>query len=391
MGIIEISKISVRRGRKMVLSNWSLSVQEGEIVCLVGDNGCGKSTVIESAAGLIPLDTGIVTISDKLVRDFEGRRGRVNFGLCLQDDCIMGDELVGERILDAAGMSFDVESLLAKWDLEHRIHDRVAMLSGGQRRRVALLAGVIPAMISKQPVAVILDEPDSGLDDSSVEKLAKMLRDLAAGGHSVLVSSHDERIIAVADRVVSFPEGEKEQTPEKGNFTAIETSGKRSANIGQRLDSRTLAGLSNNGIAGLLTLGALLALVTPSELEGAMLAGVTLAPALAAGLCGNPMHRLMLENRAFAWWATKSALPPFPYLQLILGTAGLTILASVIAGEIDWQLVAAGSAFGTLTAFIVGMVSHSTLRLSRPNAVMVRLLTPIVILPWALLVETLSA
>ena len=116
MGIIDLSEVTVLRGRSKVLEEWSISVNSGEIVCLAGENGCGKSTVIETASGLIPLENGSVMISDQLVRDSEGRRGRPNFGLCLQDDCVMGDELVGERILDAAGFEFDVQELLKNWD-----------------------------------------------------------------------------------------------------------------------------------------------------------------------------------------------------------------------------------------------------------------------------------
>ena len=54
MGIIELSEATVLRGRLKVLDKWSISVNSGEIVCLAGDNGCGKSTVIETASGLIP-------------------------------------------------------------------------------------------------------------------------------------------------------------------------------------------------------------------------------------------------------------------------------------------------------------------------------------------------
>ena len=107
MGIIDLSEISVLRGRNKVLDKWSLSVDSGEVVCLYGENGCGKSTVIEAAAGLITLENGSSTISGQLIRDSDGCRGRTDFGLCLQDDCVMGDELVDERILDAAGYDFD--------------------------------------------------------------------------------------------------------------------------------------------------------------------------------------------------------------------------------------------------------------------------------------------
>ena len=69
MGIIDLSEISVLRGRNKVLDKWTLSVNSGEVVVLSGENGCGKSTVIEAAAGLIPLENGSSTISGQLIRD----------------------------------------------------------------------------------------------------------------------------------------------------------------------------------------------------------------------------------------------------------------------------------------------------------------------------------
>lgn len=391
MGIIELSEATVLRGRSKVLDKWSISVNSGEIVCLAGENGCGKSTVIETASGLIPLENGSAMISEQLVRDSEGRRGRPIFGLCLQDDCVMGDELVGERVLDAAGFDFDVQVLLKAWGLDHRIHDRIAMLSGGQRRKVALLSGLIPAMISQTPVAVLLDEPDSGLDDDSIKKLAETLRNLAAGGHAVLVSSHDSRIIEVSHRVIRFPFEEEEFDQDDGKFTLIKKGNRRKSNVGHRLNQRTLSGLANNGIAGLLALGAMLALLDPSQLEGRMLTAFILAPALTAGLCGNPIHRLSLENRAYAWWSTKSAIPQNAIIHSLILCGGLTLLASTITSELNWELILAGSILGAATEAVVGLLSNATLRLARPNAVMIRLLTPILILPWALVVDTLTA
>ena len=391
MGIIELSEATVLRGRSKVLDKWSISVNSGEIVCLAGENGCGKSTVIETASGLIPLENGSATISEQLVRDSEGRRGRPNFGLCLQDDCVMGDELVGERILDAAGFDFDVQGLLKTWGLDHRIHDRIAMLSGGQRRKVALLSGLIPAMISETPVAVLLDEPDSGLDDDSIKKLADTMRNLAAGGHAILVSSHDSRIIEVSHRVIRFPFEEEKFDQDDGKFTPIKKGNPRKSSVGHRLNQRTLSGLANNGIAGLLVLGAMLALLDPSQLEGRILTAFILAPALTAGLCGNPIHRLSLENRAYAWWSTKSAIPQNAIIHSLILCGGLTLLASTITSELNWELILAGAILGAATEAVVGLLSNATLRLARPNAVMIRLLTPILILPWALVVDTLTA
>ena len=375
----------------MVLDKWSISVDSGEVVVLKGDNGCGKSTVIEAAAGLIPLENGHSKISDQLIRDSQGRRGRTNFGLCLQDDCIMGDELVGERLLDAAGHQFDVEKLLEKWSLDHRVHDRVAMLSGGQRRRVAVLAGIVPALISEKPLGILLDEPDSGLDDKSVTMLATTLRNLAAGGHAVIVATHNDEIVSSADRIIRFPFEEVESEPESGKFEKIDVSTSRSPLIGHRMNLRTMAGLANNSIAGLLTLGALLALIEPSELTDRNLVAFSLAPVLAAGLCGNPVHNLTIENRAFAWWNTRSGIPPNAFMHSIIIYALLTTLACTASSDIDVQLILAGALLGIFTEGVVGLLSNATLRLSRPNAVMIRLLTPILILPWAIIVDMLSS
>ena len=177
---------------------------------------------------------------------------------------------------------------------------------------------------------------------------------------------------------------------ETGKFSKLDKGEKRNANIGHRLNLRTLSGFANNGIAGLLTLGAMLALLDPSQLEGRTLTAFILAPALTAGLCGNPIHRLTLENRAYAWWNTKSAIPPHALIHSLILCGAITTLASSITSDFDWKIIAAGALIGVVTEAIVGLLSHATLKLSRPNAVMIRLLTPILILPWAIVVDTLS-
>ncbi|MGB1589397.1 MAG: ATP-binding cassette domain-containing protein [Candidatus Poseidoniaceae archaeon] len=391
MGIIQLSDVTVRRGRSTVLENWSLTVDSGEVVCLFGENGCGKSTVIETVAGLVPMENGTATISGQLIRDSAGRRGRTRFGLCLQSDCVMGDELVGERLFDVAGSKFDVESLLKQWGLDHRIHDRVAMLSGGQRRKLAVLSALVPAMITDENTAILLDEPDSGLDSKSVDLLCETLRNLAAGGHSILISSHNSKIQQCSDKTVSFPFEITENNCRKGVFEKIETTSHHKGYIGHRINLRTLSGLANNGISGLLVLGAMLALLDPANLDSRMQIAFILAPALASGLTGNPIHKLTLENRTFAWWKTRSSIPPNALLHSVVLCGLLTMLESTITGGFNAELIVIGAFLGMITEAIVGWISYSTLSLARPNAVMIRLLTPILILPWAIIVDTLSS
>ena len=141
----------------------------------------------------------------------------------------------------------------------------------------------------------------------------------------------------------------------------------------------------------MIVLGAMLALLDPNDMSSRMETAFILAPALAAGMAGNPVHRLTLENRAFAWWKTRSAIPLNALIHSLIVCGLLTFLASMITTGLDLQLVIAGALLGVVTETIVGFMSYSTLSLARPNAVMIRLLTPILVLPWALVVDTLSS
>ena len=129
--LLTASGVVIKRGRNTVLNGFDFNLKGGEVVVLAGENGCGKSTVIEACAGLIDLEEGSIKTREQIIRDSEGRHGRSDspFGLCLQSDCVMGDELVKERIDDVAalcGKSFDSQSLLQQWDLGHRSQDRIA-------------------------------------------------------------------------------------------------------------------------------------------------------------------------------------------------------------------------------------------------------------------------
>ncbi len=247
-----------------------------------------------------------------------------------------------------------------------------------------------PAMISSEPVAVLLDEADSGLDDESKNELVKTIRNLAAGGHAILMASHDSKIINSADRIVKFPFEEKRNSTLEGKFERLVTTSERTTLIGHRLNLRTLCGLANNGIAGLLTLGALIALFNPLNLEGKEEMGFIMAPALAAGLCGNPINKLLMENRSHAWWSTKSKILPNSIFHSFILYLLLTFAASVVTNNLDGIAILAGGLLGVITEACIALITQSTLKLSRPNAVMIRLLTPVLILPWALVVDTLT-
>ena len=172
--VLELDNVTVRRGMGVVLENFSLSVSQGECVLLHGDNGIGKSTIIETAARLLPLESGTVRHHGVVVCDGEGRRAKpINyFGLTLQRNCLVPSQTVQQRLDNIAALcnkSLDMTDIIESYKIGNRRNDRIANLSGGQQRKVAVISGLLPGMISEKTRLILLDEPDSGLDDDAVD------------------------------------------------------------------------------------------------------------------------------------------------------------------------------------------------------------------------------
>ena len=190
--LLSLEDVQVRRGMGIVLDRCSVKVASGQTVVLTGANGAGKSTLVEAAVGLLPLEQGRVLHHETVVADAEGRRrpSSLTVGTVLQKNGMLGGEVVSEHLHCAMTMSsasIDIEPFLRAFNLAHRANDVVAHLSHGQARKVAVLAGLLPAFASSKPALVLLDEPDAGLDDGSVEVLCQWLDQLRGDGHAVLL------------------------------------------------------------------------------------------------------------------------------------------------------------------------------------------------------------
>ena len=98
MGIIELSGLRLRRGRGLVLDDWNLTVESGEVVVLSGENGCGKSTLIEAAAGLLPLEAGSSTISGQLTFASGATVNIINTSFSDDDTSLMTSQAIKEKI-----------------------------------------------------------------------------------------------------------------------------------------------------------------------------------------------------------------------------------------------------------------------------------------------------
>ena len=400
--LLNLTDVRIRRGMNTVLDGCSLSVESGEAVVLTGANGAGKSTLLEAAAGLLPLENGQIEHENIVVRDHEGRTtsSPLALGLTLQKNGMMGSEVLVEHLqyaMSMNGRTMDCSPFLKAFNLTHRANDLVAHLSHGQARKVAVLAGLLPAFASEHPTLVLLDEPDAGLDEASVETLGRWLNELRTMGHGLLIASHDERIMAHATHHFEVGQGKKTTgiIPEGINAERHQSkSAKRTSSgaFGVRMHLRTLMWLNANAIAGLLTLGILLSFGDfMGNLNQMQRLGFALAPVLAVALCGEPLVVATREERSGDWWrAVGGRAPHASWLPLMIGLV-FTLLSVTALGE---ALNATTVVAGTLLCFsvwhAVGWMQRSTQRLARPQAVFVGLLTPVLILPFSLLVSLLS-
>ena len=396
--VLELDNVTVRRGMGVVLENFSLSVSQGECVLLHGDNGIGKSTIIETAARLLPLESGTVRHHGVVVCDGEGRRIKpINyFGLTLQRNCLVPSQTVQQRLDNIAALcnkSLDMTDIIESYKIGNRRNDRIANLSGGQQRKVAVIGGLLPGMISEKTRLILLDEPDSGLDDDSVECLVQHIHMLRNLGHAIVIASHDLRLRECATKLYDFRESKIKEV--SNNLVwKVESDNQKNpflmTKIGWKLNLTTLVSIQTNWLAALLVMGVLLSIADPLTLSDnrLILMGFALAPAFAMGLVGDPVLRILQEQRAVDWWRAQHNVVPNSYIESLFSGVIISILGmQIFLQSVDYRIVIIGGFICLSASFVVRFLQLSTIRLARSNAVFIRLLTPILILPWGIIVD----
>lgn len=183
-----------------VLSDYSMTVYEGEVFAVLGSNGVGKSTAAAVAAGLKKPYSGSVRLFSKRLGDYKnGSLYRGNISLLPQDpESVFIHETVKEELKGCEpvqkSLPFDFTPLYGRHPYD---------ISGGERQLLALCKA-----LSTDPRLIILDEPSKGLDGSSKELLIRVIGDLRQKGVTVLLISHDVEFAAMcADRCALFSQG----------------------------------------------------------------------------------------------------------------------------------------------------------------------------------------
>jgi ABC-type multidrug transport system ATPase subunit len=207
--LIQIAGVRKRYGSKWVLKGVNLTVAKGETVALLGANGAGKSTLMRIVAGLSQPDRGEVHLGGVSTKR-AGHELRRYIGL-VGHAPLLYDGLSGlENMNFFAGM-YDIlnpeariESVLREVDLWLRRVDAVRTYSRGMTQRLAIARAIL-----HDPPVLLLDEPDTGLDQASVDMLQGLIQQLGSANRAVLLTTHNlERALAWSDRICMLAGGE---------------------------------------------------------------------------------------------------------------------------------------------------------------------------------------
>lgn len=181
---IILSDISKAFGGKTVITNFSYTFAEGSCTCIMGESGCGKTTLLNIIMGLLPADSGEVSgVLNPVSAVFQEDRLCEAFTPVGNIQAVTGKAKTYEEII----------SLLGKLELSESVNKPVSALSGGMRRRVAIAR----ALLAESPL-LILDEPLKGLDDALRQKVIDVIRSRAKG-KTVIIATHDIRDVEAFD------------------------------------------------------------------------------------------------------------------------------------------------------------------------------------------------
>lgn len=211
-GLRKVYKLG--KERVVALDDINLTIERGEICCILGTSGSGKSTLLNMMAGLERPTKGQVLYSGKDVTRFDERRWALfrqkNIGFVFQSYNLMtglsGIENVAMPLM-FRGMDKDRRTRIAKEMLRevglgNRMKHKPTQMSGGQQQRVSIARALV-----KKPRVILADEPTAALDyETSIEVLT-VLEDVIRAGTTLLMVTHNEEIAKMANRVIRMKGG----------------------------------------------------------------------------------------------------------------------------------------------------------------------------------------
>ncbi len=198
------------------LKDINLTVNSGECIAVTGDSGIGKSTLLYVLGGLIRPTSGTVYYNDKSIKDFSKKEVdhfRANTvsvifqdfqfvqALTLKDNLILA-AVAGRKNIPRQELSSEVDSYLERLLLINRRDFLPSQLSGGQKRRAMVLAGVL-----RDSEFILADEPTNDTDSAMAAEIMKILIEEKEKGRSIVIVSHSREISDYADKEYTLADG----------------------------------------------------------------------------------------------------------------------------------------------------------------------------------------
>jgi putative ABC transport system ATP-binding protein len=212
--------------RKQVLYDINLDLPKGQIVIMTGPSGSGKTTLLTLIGALRSIyDGSLQVIGQELVGLSNSKLVEVrrNIGFIFQAHNLFESltasqnvEMAVELVGNFRSKRQQAAAMLGQLGLGERVDYKPASLSGGQKQRVAIARALV-----NQPQLILADEPTAALDKKSGRDVVTIMQHLAKEeGRTILMVTHDNRILDVADRIINLVDGRLESDEALGNFVA---------------------------------------------------------------------------------------------------------------------------------------------------------------------------
>jgi polar amino acid transport system ATP-binding protein len=221
--VLSVENLSKSFGKNMVFHDISFSVNKGEIVCIRGKSGEGKTTLLRCLTSLETPDKGSIRINDmylckeenniiKYAQKNELQAIRQEIGLVFQNFNLFPHMNVMENLIEAPlflkkdtreNIKNRAEKLLKSLELEGKEKSYPFQLSGGQQQRVAIARACM-----LNPSVLCFDEPTSALDEQTRGQISKIIRYLSSEGIAIIIVTHDNAFVdEIAQRIITMKDG----------------------------------------------------------------------------------------------------------------------------------------------------------------------------------------
>lgn len=196
------------------VDNISLEINLGEFTVILGPSGAGKTTLLNLLGGLDSPNSGTVYNQGVIISDMDQESltlfRLINSGFIFQNYNLISTLTAEENIMfpmNLAGMKLEEQreravKLLKKMRLDERREHLPFQLSAGEQQRVA-----IARALANNPPVILADEPTANLDKKTSQFIKELFKDLKSGERTIIIATHDDDLIALADKIISFDEG----------------------------------------------------------------------------------------------------------------------------------------------------------------------------------------